>query len=210
MYLNVFLGTLEMQWMLVSSMRKVVLPHDKWSRARMFDKFLSTTSHHCYLGNKYLFHAHSFCILAWISKYAFCGSCNVLLRKFFIAYESKLRWCIQWGVYKIMFTIHQSQICLFSNLLHINSSMCSHVQYCWNCNESFLFWYLLPCLKISQLALVPLVLVVMFLRFSPFVGVHWYTIRYKMWAAKREYSWGSRFFVDSINGFVPSHCAGLY
>lgn len=73
MYLNVVLGTLEMQWMLVSSIRKVLSPHDNWSQARMIEKFLSTTSYHCYLGNKYLIHAYYSsiqslvgCILAWI------------------------------------------------------------------------------------------------------------------------------------------------
>ena len=54
MYLNVVLGILVMQWMLVSSTRKVLSPYDDWRQARMIDEFLSTTSYHCYLGNKYL------------------------------------------------------------------------------------------------------------------------------------------------------------
>ena len=71
MYLNVVLGTLKIQWMLVSFIRKVVSPYNIWSQARMIDEFLSTTSYHCYLGNKYLTHAYSYsfqppvgCILA--------------------------------------------------------------------------------------------------------------------------------------------------
>jgi hypothetical protein len=73
MYLNVVLGTLEIQWMLVSFIRKVVSPCDNWSQARMIDELLSTTSYLCYLGNKYLIHAYSSiiqplvgCFLAWI------------------------------------------------------------------------------------------------------------------------------------------------
>lgn len=58
MYLNVVLGTLEMQWMLVSFIRKVLSPYDYWSQARMIGELLSTTSHHCYLGNKYNIHAY--------------------------------------------------------------------------------------------------------------------------------------------------------
>ena len=57
----------------------------------------------------------------------------------------------------------------------------------WNIVEiatNLSFFILVAFIKISQLALVPLVLVVMFLGFFPFVGVHWYTIRDKMesWA----------------------------
>jgi hypothetical protein len=44
MYLNLVLGTLEMQWMLVSFIRKVLLPYNIWSQARVNDKHLSTTS----------------------------------------------------------------------------------------------------------------------------------------------------------------------
>ena len=62
MYLNVVLGTLEMQWMLVSFIRKVLSPYDIWSQARMINELLSTTSFHCYLGNKYLIHAYSYSI----------------------------------------------------------------------------------------------------------------------------------------------------
>ena len=62
MYLNYVLGTLEMQWMLVSFIRKVSSPYDNWSQARMIDELLSTTSYHCYLGNKYLIHAYSYSI----------------------------------------------------------------------------------------------------------------------------------------------------
>jgi hypothetical protein len=58
MYLNVVLGTLEMQWMLVSFIRKVLSSYDYWRQARMIGELLSTTSHHCYLGNKYNFHAY--------------------------------------------------------------------------------------------------------------------------------------------------------
>jgi hypothetical protein len=58
MYLNVVLGTLEMQWMLVSFIRKVLSPYDYWRQAMMIGELLSTTSHHCYLGNKYNFHAY--------------------------------------------------------------------------------------------------------------------------------------------------------
>ena len=59
MYLDVVLGTLEIQWMLVSSIRKVFSPYDNWSQATMIDELLSTTSYHCYLGNKYLIHAYA-------------------------------------------------------------------------------------------------------------------------------------------------------
>ena len=88
-YLNVVLGTLEMQWMLVSFIRKVSSSYDNWSQARMINEILSTTSYHCYLGNKYLTHAYPCsiqplvgCILAWI--YLFwkcCGSYKILLNK---------------------------------------------------------------------------------------------------------------------------------
>ena len=57
MYLDVVLGTLEMQWMLVSFIRKVLSPYDIWSQARMIDELLSTSSYHCYLGNKCRIHA---------------------------------------------------------------------------------------------------------------------------------------------------------
>ena len=59
MYLNVVLGTLEMQWMLASFIRKVLSPYDNWSQARMIDELLSTSSYLCYLGNKYRF-MHSY------------------------------------------------------------------------------------------------------------------------------------------------------
>ena len=62
MYLNIVLGTLEIQWMLVSFIRKVSSPYDNWSQARMLNELLSTTSYHCYLGNKYLIHAYSYSI----------------------------------------------------------------------------------------------------------------------------------------------------
>ena len=62
MYLNDVLGTLEMQWRLVSSIRKVLSPYEDWSQARMIDELLSTTSSHCHLGNKYLIHALSYSI----------------------------------------------------------------------------------------------------------------------------------------------------
>jgi hypothetical protein len=58
MYLNVVLGTLEMQWMLVSFIRKVLSAYDYWRQARIIGELLSTTSYHCYLGNKYNFHAY--------------------------------------------------------------------------------------------------------------------------------------------------------
>ena len=57
MYLDVVLGTLEMQWMLVSFIRKVLSPYDIWSQAGMIEELLSTSSYHCYIGNKYLIHA---------------------------------------------------------------------------------------------------------------------------------------------------------
>ncbi len=60
MYLNDVLGTLEMQWMLVSFIRKVFSPNDYWIQVMMIDEFLSTTSYLCYLGNKYLIHAFFF------------------------------------------------------------------------------------------------------------------------------------------------------
>lgn len=62
MYLKVALVTSEIQWMLVSSIRKVLSPRDNWSQARMINELLSTSSYHCYLGNKYLIHAYSYCI----------------------------------------------------------------------------------------------------------------------------------------------------
>jgi hypothetical protein len=43
-YLNLVLGTLEMQGMLVSFIRKVLSPYNIWSQARMNDKLLYTTS----------------------------------------------------------------------------------------------------------------------------------------------------------------------
>jgi uncharacterized membrane protein len=57
-YMNVVLGTLEMQWMLVSFIRKVLSPYDYWRQSRMIGELLSTTSHHSYLDNKYNFHAY--------------------------------------------------------------------------------------------------------------------------------------------------------
>ena len=62
MYLNNVVGTLEMQWLLVSSIRKVSSPYDNWSQARMINELASTTSYHCYLGNKYLIHAYPYSI----------------------------------------------------------------------------------------------------------------------------------------------------
>ena len=89
MYLNGVLGTLEMQWMLVSFIRKVSSPYDNWSQARMINELSSTTSYHCYLGNKYLIHAYSYsiqslvgCILAWNSLFTkFVVLAKVLLNK---------------------------------------------------------------------------------------------------------------------------------
>ena len=94
MYLNVVLGTLEMQWRLVSSIRKVLSPYENWSQARMIDELLSTTSCHCYLGNKYLIHAYSYsiqplvgCILAWNSLFRkYCGSWKILFKENFLLY----------------------------------------------------------------------------------------------------------------------------
>ena len=61
LYLNVVLGTMERHWMLDSFIRKMVLPLNFESQARMIDEFLSISSHQCYLGNKYLIHAHVSC-----------------------------------------------------------------------------------------------------------------------------------------------------
>ena len=66
MYLNVVLGTLEMQWRLVSFIRKVLSPYDNWSQARMINELLSTTSYHCYPGNKYLSHAYPYSIQPFV------------------------------------------------------------------------------------------------------------------------------------------------
>src|SRR5664279_3275066 len=43
--LKCVLDTLEMHWMLVSFIRKVLSPRAYWSQARMSDRLLSTTSH---------------------------------------------------------------------------------------------------------------------------------------------------------------------
>ena len=103
MYLNDVLGTLEMQWRLVSSIRKVLSPYENWSQARMIDELLSTTSSPCYLGNKYLIHAFSYsiqplvgCILAWNYLFRkYCGSWKTLLKvKLLIEHLSNLRRCI--------------------------------------------------------------------------------------------------------------------
>ena len=60
MYLNVVLGTLELQWMLVSSIRKVLSPYDNWRQARMIgENSYLLHPHQCYLGNKY-FLMHNF------------------------------------------------------------------------------------------------------------------------------------------------------
>ena len=121
MYLNVVLGTLEMQWRLVSSIRKVLSPYENWSQARMIDELLSTTSCHCYLGNKYRIHAFSYsiqplvgCILAWNSLFRkYCGSWKILFKENFLLYI----WVIWEDAYDrniyiyIMFMIHLSQIC---------------------------------------------------------------------------------------------------
>jgi hypothetical protein len=113
MYLNVVLGTLEMQWILVSFIRKVLPPYDYWSQARMIGELLSTTSHHCYLGNNF-FHAYFSiiptligCILAW--KYSFANI--AFLQRSYKEISLLHMWaswddCIWWGVYKIMFMIH--------------------------------------------------------------------------------------------------------
>ena len=119
MYLNVVLGTLEMQWMLVSFIRKVSSPYDNWSQVRMINELLSTTSYHCYLGNKYLIHAYSYIIqplvdCIWHETLYFANLvvlAKAFLRKLLIAYLSNLRRCIQWGIYIIIFMIHLSQIC---------------------------------------------------------------------------------------------------
>ena len=99
-------------------------------------EILSTTSHQCYLGNKYLSHAYlsSFqpcvgCIMAWI--YLFCKccvSCKVLLENIYIANVSKLRWLHMVGVYKIMFMSHLSQIChlaMYCISIPQNALMCN-------------------------------------------------------------------------------------
>ena len=149
MYLNVVLGTLEMQWRLVSFIRKVSSPYDNWSQARMINELLSTTSYHCYLGNKYLIHAYSCsiqplvgCILTWNSYFE---NMMVLTQysyiKLLIAYLSNLRRRIQLGIY--INHVYDSPIpnMPFSNLLHIYSSKSSYVQYWWNCNLNPCFWF---------------------------------------------------------------------
>ena len=126
-------------------------------------EILSTTSHQCYLGNKYLSHAYLSsiqpcvgCIMAWIHLFCkCCVSCKVLLENIYIANVSKLRWLHMVGVYKIMFMIHLSQICQFSNLLHINSSKCSHVQYWWSCKIYSFFVILVAFLNAFQLSPFP-------------------------------------------------------
>ena len=119
MYLNVVLGTLEMQWMLVSFIRKVSSPYDNWSQARMIDELLSTTSYHCYLGNKYLIHAYPYsiqplvgCILAWNSLFAkFVVLVKILLNKTLYCIFEKFEKTHTIGNIQIMFMIHLSRIC---------------------------------------------------------------------------------------------------
>jgi hypothetical protein len=50
MYLNDVLDTLEMQWMLISFIRKVLSPYNYWSQARMIGELLSTNWTMTYLG----------------------------------------------------------------------------------------------------------------------------------------------------------------
>ena len=87
--LEFVLGTLEMHWKLVSFTRKVLSPCAYWSQAMKIDELLSTTSYHCYLGNKYLIHAYSYSIQPLVGCFfgmklficKFCGSCKILLKK---------------------------------------------------------------------------------------------------------------------------------
>jgi hypothetical protein len=90
MYLNIVLGTLEMQWMLVSFIRKVLSPYDNWTQARMIGELLSTTSHHIIAISvtsiifMRTFLASQSCRLAlgmiiFICKC--CGSCKGLIKK---------------------------------------------------------------------------------------------------------------------------------
>ena len=68
-------------------------------------------------------------------------------RKLLITYLSNLRRRIQWGIY--INHVYDSPIpnMSFSNLLHINSSKSSYVQYWWNCKMNPSLWYLLPFSK---------------------------------------------------------------
>ena len=149
-----------MQWRLVSSIRKVLSPYENWSQARMIDEILSNTSCHCYLGNKYLIHAFSYsiqplvgCILAWNDLFQkYCGS----WKKSFLKWNFLLYiWVIWEDAYDrlyIYIIFHDSPITNMpsSNLLHINSSKSSCVQYWWICEINPYLWYLLPFSKHSN------------------------------------------------------------
>ena len=109
MYLNIVLGTLEMQWRLVSSIRKVLSPYENWRQARMIDELVSTTSCHCYLGNKYLIHAYSYsiqplvgCILPWNSLFQkYCGSWKIFFKeKLLIVHLSNWEDAYDGNIYK--------------------------------------------------------------------------------------------------------------
>jgi hypothetical protein len=117
--------------MLVSFIRKVLSPYYYWSQARMISELLSTTSHLCYIGNKYLFSYSSSiqplvgCILAW--KYLL--QMLWFLQRSYKEISLLYMWaswddCIWWGVYKIMSMVHQFQIC-FSAIYFILIPHCS-------------------------------------------------------------------------------------
>jgi len=151
LYLNVVLGTMEKHWMLDSFIRKMVLPLNFESQARMIDEFLSISSHQCYLGNKYLTHAYisSFqpCVgYSWheiiyfqtlwflqssLRKHLYCQCVYVEM----IAYNGEYIKSCSW------FT--NPKYVNLASFLHIISSTSSHVQYRWIC-KVYLHWYLLP------------------------------------------------------------------
>ena len=112
------LGTMEIHWKLVLFIMKVVWSSYNWRQAMMIGKLISTSSLQCYLGNKYLSHAYSYiiqpcvgCILAWNSFICkCCAYCNGLKENSLLQMWVYWDECIYWGLYKIMFMIHQIPI----------------------------------------------------------------------------------------------------
>ena len=103
-----------------------------------------------------------------------CGSCTILLNKTsYCIFEYFEKMHTFGNIYKSSYDSPIPNM-PFSNLLHINSSKSSYVQYWCFCKMNP-FMILVAFLKISQLALVPLLLVVMFCEIFS-VEVHSYTI----------------------------------
>ncbi len=158
--------------MLVSYTRKVLCANHKLRHAMMIDELISTTSHQCYPGNKYLLHAYFSsiqpcvgCLMAWRSLFAYFVFLATKKWNLYIANMSKLRQVHIMGILYIYDHAHDSPIPYMSTNQSycLNTSISSHVQYWWICNKNI---GILCCdtfsfLKTSQLSYFPLLIFMM-------------------------------------------------